>query len=322
MKEISITQIGNIKIGNAQNTEAATGVTVLLCESGAVCGVDVRGGGPASRETQLLNPLAAADKIHAVLLSGGSAFGLDAAGGVMQYLEERDIGFETGIAKVPLVCQSCIFDLGVGDKTVRPTKEMAYEACENAQKGGFRPGNYGAGTGATAGKLLGADYMMKTGIGTYAAELGNGLQVGAIVCVNALGDIYDEAGKQIAGLLDETKTGFRSTKALMYAAYDAPAPPLHANTTIGAVVTNAKLSKAEMNKIAAMAHNGYARAIAPVNTTADGDSLYAMSVGEIQADINIIGTLAADVVQKAIYNAVWETGSAYGLPCAKDICLK
>lgn len=320
MKEIAITEIKQIKIGNAQNEEAATGLTVLLCESGAVCGVDIRGGGPASRETPLLDPLAAAERIHAVVLSGGSAFGLDAAGGVMQYLEERGIGFDTGIAKVPLVCQSCIFDLGIGDKTVRPAKEMAYAACENAQSSNFRPGNHGAGTGATVGKLLGGDYMMKTGIGAYALELANGLQVGALVCVNALGDVYDEHGEQIAGLLDETKAGLRSTKEMMYASCDAPAAPtLHANTTIGAVITNAAFSKAEMNKIAAMAHNGYARAIAPVNTTADGDSVYALSVGTLAADVNLVGTLAADVVQKAIYSAVWEAESAYGLKCARDI---
>lgn len=320
MKEIAITEIKQIKIGNAQNEEAATGLTVLLCEGGVVCGVDIRGGGPASRETPLLDPLAAAERIHAVVLSGGSAFGLDAAGGVMQYLEERGIGFDTGIAKVPLVCQSCIFDLGVGDKTVRPTQEMAYAACENAQNSSFRPGNHGAGTGATVGKLLGGDYMMKTGIGAYALELANGLQVGALVCVNALGDVYDEHGEQIAGLLDETKAGLRSTKEMMYASCDAPAAPtLHANTTIGAVITNAAFSKAEMNKIAAMAHNGYARAIAPVNTTADGDSVYALSVGTLAADVNLVGTLAADVVQKAIYSAVWEAESAYGLTCARDI---
>lgn len=320
MKEIAITDIKQIKIGNAENKQAATGLTVLLCDGGAVCGVDIRGGGPASRETPLLNPLAAAERIHAVLLSGGSAFGLDAAGGVMQYLEERGIGFDTGIAKVPLVCQSCIFDLGIGDKSVRPAKEMAYAACERAQSNNFQSGNYGAGTGATVGKLLGGDYMMKTGIGAYAVELENGLQVGAVVCVNALGDVYDERGKQVAGLLDEAKAGLRSTKELMYASCGAPVTtPLHANTTIGAVVINAGFSKSEMNKIAAMAHNGYARAIAPVNTTADGDSVYALSVGTLTADINIVGTLAADVVQRAIYSAVWDAESAYGLKCARDL---
>lgn len=318
MKEIDITQIKTVQIGNAEDVMAATGLTVLLCEEGAVCGVDVRGGGPASRETQLLNPLAAAERIHAVLLSGGSAFGLDAAGGVMQYLEERDIGFETGIAKVPLVCQSCIFDLGVGDKTVRPTKEMAYRACENAAKGSFRQGSFGAGTGATVGKLLGGEFMMKSGLGAYAVELANGLQVGAVVCVNALGDVYDENGKIIAGLLNEDKASLRATKQMMYGAYDIPLPE-QANTTIGAVITNAAFSKAEMNKIAAMAQNGVVRAISPIATTADGDSIYAMSAGSLRADINVVGTLAADVLQQAVYNAVWNAESAYGLPCAKDL---
>lgn len=318
MKEIALTQIESIKIGNAEDAAAATGLTVVLCEEGAVCGVDVRGGGPASRETELLNPLAAAEKIHAVLLSGGSAFGLDAAGGVMQYLEQRGVGFDTGIAKVPLVCQSCIFDLGVGDKAVRPGREMAFAACENAEKGNFRQGNFGAGTGATVGKLLGNAYMMKAGLGAYAVELENGLQVGAVVCVNALGDVYDENGKVIAGLLNEDKTGFRSTKQLMYGAYDVSLPQ-HTNTTIGAVLTNAQFSKAEMNKIAAMAQNGVVRAISPIATTADGDSIYAMSAGRFAADLNVVGTLAADVLQRAVYNAVWNAEGAYGLLCAKDL---
>ena len=201
MKEIKIKELENIKIGSSENKDAATGCTVILCEQGMAAGLDVRGGGPASRETELLKPTAAAESIHAVLLSGGSAFGLDAAGGVMEYLEERNIGFNVGITKVPLVCESCLFDLMVGDHRVRPDKAMGYAACENAEKGNYRDGNFGVGTGATVGKLYGPEFCMKSGIGSYAVQIGE-LQVGAIVAVNALGDIYDwKNGKKVAGLL-------------------------------------------------------------------------------------------------------------------------
>ena len=195
----------NIKIGSAENKEAATGCTVILCEQGMAAWLDVRGGGPASRETELLKPTAAAESIHAVLLSGGSAFGLDAAGGVMEYLEERNIGFDVGITKVPLVCESCLFDLMVGDHRVRPDNAMGYAACENAEKGNYRDGNFGAGTGATVGKFYGPEFCMKSGIGSYAVLIGD-LQVGAIVAVIALGDIYDwKNGKKGAGLLAKDK---------------------------------------------------------------------------------------------------------------------
>ena len=205
MKEIKIQELENIKIGSAENKDAATGCTVILCEQGMAAGLDVRGGGPASRETELLKPTAAAESIHAVLLSGGSAFGLDAAGGVMEYLEERNIGFDVGITKVPLVCESCLFDLMVGDHRVRPDKAMGYAACENAEKGNYRDGNFGAGTGATVGKFYGPEFCMKSGIGSYAVQIGE-LQVGAIVAVNALGDIYDwKNGKKVAGLLAKDK---------------------------------------------------------------------------------------------------------------------
>ena len=212
MKEIKIQELENIKIGSAENKDAATGCTVILCEQGMAAGLDVRGGGPASRETELLKPTAAAESIHAVLLSGGSAFGLDAAGGVMEYLEERNIGFDVGITKVPLVCESCLFDLMVGDHWVRPDKAMGYAACENAEKGNYRDGNFGAGTGATVGKLYGPEFCMKSGIGSYAVQIGE-LQVGAIVAVNALGDIYDwKNGKKVAGLLAKDKKSFLCTE--------------------------------------------------------------------------------------------------------------
>lgn len=312
MKEINIWDIENIKIGNAEDVTGGTGITVILCESGAVAGVDVRGGGPASRETQLLSPLAAADKIHAVVLSGGSAFGLDAAGGVMQYLAEKDIGFDTGVARVPLVCQSCIFDLQIGRSDAYPDKAMAYDACKNAG-GEFLMGCHGAGTGATVGKYLGTEYMMKSGLGAYAVQIGE-LKMGCVVCVNALGDVYDaESGKQLAGLLGEDKKSIRSTEQEMYKTCGAPKNLFTGNTTIGAIITNARFDKAGMNKISAMAHNGLARTINPVHTMADGDSIYALGTGNVTADINTAGTLAAYVTARAVNVAVKSAQPMYGL---------
>lgn len=319
MKEIKIQDIENIRIGNAENKEAATGCTVIICENGAPTGLDVRGGGPASRESELLKPMANADRIHAVLLSGGSAFGLDAAGGVMQYLEERGIGFDVGITKVPLVCESCLFDLGVGDSRVRPDKVMGYEVCENAWKDNYADGNVGAGTGATVGKLHGKDGCMKSGIGSYAVQIGE-LKVGAVVAVNALGDIYDwKNGKKVAGLLAADGKTFLSTEDEVYKSYEVVANKFVANTTIGAVITNGKFNKTQLCKIAGMAHNGYARSIRPVHTTADGDSIYAMSVGDVAADQDMVGTLAAQVMAEAILRAVMGAESAYGLKAARDI---
>ncbi|OON95729.1 MAG: peptidase [Epulopiscium sp. Nele67-Bin005] len=310
MKEIGFMEVGKFKIGHAQDVEGATGCTVFLPDECAVAGVDIRGGGPASREAHLLDSQMAATGIHAILLSGGSAFGLDAAGGVMQFLEERNIGFDVGVTKVPLVCQSSLFDLMVGDMKARPNKEMAYEACQNASYNENEQGNIGAGTGCTVGKVLGPKYAMKCGLGTYATQLGD-IKVGALVAVNALGDIYNpETGKQVAGLLTPNKTSLRSSESVLY---EQTQPNLFTgNTTLGIVVTNCKFSKSEMNKIASMAHNGYARAISPVHTTADGDSIYAVSTGEVESDVNVIGTLASRVIEKAILSAVLHTKSAYG----------
>ena len=313
MKEIKILDIENIKIGNAQNNDAATGCTVIICKNGAPCGVFVPGGGPASRETNLLNPTSAAEKIHAVLLSGGSAFGLDAAGGVMQYLEENDIGFDTGFAKVPLVCASSIYDLCIGDKNIRPDKKMGYECAKNAFcENNYKDGNYGAGCGATVGKMRGKDFMLKSAIGSYAVQIGN-LKVGAVICVNALGDVFDENGKIIAGLLNEDKTSFANSFDVMIKSITPKENLFTSNTTIGAVITNAKFDKTKMNKIAQMAHNGYAKRINPVNTTADGDSIYAMSTGNINADLNVVGAISSYVVEKAIENAVKSAKGAYNL---------
>jgi L-aminopeptidase/D-esterase-like protein len=319
MKEISVKDIENIRIGSAENKDAGTGCTVIICENGAPTGLDVRGGGPASRESELLKPMAQAQAIHAVLLSGGSAFGLDAAGGVMEYLEEKGIGFDVGITKVPLVCESCLFDLVVGDYKVRPDKEMGREACRNAENGNYMDGNFGAGTGATVGKLHGIDGCMKSGIGSYAVQIGE-LKVGAIVAVNALGDIYDwKNGKKVAGLLDRDGKTFLNTEDEFYKSYEVVENKFVENTTIGVVITNAKFNKTQLCKIAGMTHDGYARSIRPLHTTADGDSIYAMSVGDVAADQDMVGTLAAQVMSEAILRAVMSAEPAYGLPSVKSI---
>lgn len=318
-KEINICDIGEIKIGQAENVQAGTGCTVLYTEQGMAAGLDVRGGGPASRESELMNPLAAAQTIHGIVLAGGSAFGLGAADGVMQYLEERGIGFDVGPLKVPLVCQADLFDLTVGDPYTRPDRDMGYEACINAQHGNYRDGNYGAGCGATVGKIAGMDFCMKSGIGSYALQLGE-LQVGALVAVNALGDIYDwKTGCKAAGLLTEDKKSFRRTEDLMYASTEVVENKFTGNTTIGIIVTNAGFTKTSLCKIAGMAHDGYARSIRPVHTTADGDSIYAVSVGDVAADQDLTGTLAAEVMSEAILRAVTSAKSAYGFPSYEDM---
>ena len=320
MKQININEIENIKIGNAQNNEAGTGCTVIICKKGAVTGLDVRGGGPASRESELMKPTAASGFINAVLLSGGSAFGLDAAGGVMEYLEEKNVGFDVGITKVPLVAQSCIFDLSVGDMKVRPDKVMAYEACVNSENNNPSMGNAGAGTGATVGKLGGMATAMKGGLGSYAVQIGD-LKVGAIVAVNACGDIFDyDTHEIIAGLLTPDLKNFANTEQVIYqmceAAMAAGGSGIEnkemQNTTIGVIITNGKFTKAQMNKIATMAHNGYARTINPVHTSMDGDSIYAMSVGEVVADMDMVGTLAANVMGHAVCDAIRKAEDAYG----------
>lgn len=315
MNEIKITDIENIKIGNAQDFGAGTGVTAIICEQGAPCGVFIGGGGPASRETPLLSPLASADKIHAIALCGGSAFGLDAAGGVMSFLEKKGIGFPTGFANVPLVCASGIYDLCVGDSSVRPDFDMGYRAAEAAYKGEFEIGSCGVGTGATVGKLLGTDFMMKSGIGAYAVSIGE-LKIGALVCVNALGDVYED-GRIICGM--HSKDSFLNTEKTMFKNTEPVNNKFVSNTTIGAVITNAKLDKRQANKLAQMASCGYARAIKPVFTSADGDSIYAMSVGKVSADLDVLGTLAACAAEKAIVSAVKNADSLFGITCFKDI---
>lgn len=305
IREIAITDMPEVSIGNVQSDEAKTGVTVLLFDkNGAVVGVDISGGGPASRETPLTSPVTADNPINAIVLSGGSAYGLAAADGVMRCLEDHGIGFETGYARVPLVCQSCIYDLGYGSATVRPDSAMGYAACEMALAGGNPScGSVGAGIGATVGKICGMERAMKSGLGMYAVELGE-LRMAAVVAVNALGDIFDPStGKKIAGLLTADGTSFGDSCEELWK-MGRRENLFTGNTTIGAVFTNGKFNKAQMNKIASMTRNAYARCINPVGTMADGDSIYAASAGDVEADLNVAGTLAAYVMERAIVAAI------------------
>ncbi len=302
-EQIEINEMDGFRIGNSQNYVAKTGVTVIVFDKKATVGVDVSGGGPASRETHLCDPTTADNPINAIVLSGGSAFGLASADGVMQYLEEHGIGYDTGFARVPLVCASCIYDLNYGYSKTRPDSKMGYNACKEAEKNNPKSGDEGAGTGATVGKILGMERASNSGLGIFAVRLGE-LEVAAVVAVNALGDIFDPSnGKQIAGLKSEDGKGFALTKNELYKI--AKRTDLFSgNTTIGAVITNGNFSKSEMNKIASMTRNAYARCINPVGTLADGDTIYAASVGGVDADVNVVGTLATEVMEKAIVDAI------------------
>jgi len=319
LKEIKISEIKGIKVGHAQDVEGGTGCTVILCEEGACAGVDVRGGAPASRETELLRSENMVDRIHAVMFSGGSAFGLDACSGAMQFLEEKGAGLDVKIAKIPIVCGTCVFDINVGDPKCRPDKAMGYDACVAAEKGEPGEGNVGAGTGASVGKFFGRPRMMKGGVGIYAVQAGD-VQCAAVVVVNAVGDVFDcETGEQIAGLLSEDKSKLISTVSVMYDEIGKNRNLFSGNTTIGCIVTNAKLTKPQCNKLASITHDGFARAIRPVHTTADGDTIFVMSTGEVQVSPDGLGALASEVMAKAIGRAVRKAEPAYGLKAARQL---
>lgn len=323
MRKITFANIEGIKVGHAHNPDGITGCSVVICEEGASAGVDVRGGSPGTRETDLLDPVNNVEKINAVILSGGSAFGLDAASGVMQYLEERNIGFDVEVTKVPIVCSAVLFDLKIGKFNVRPNKAMGYEACKNSEhtKEDLQ-GNVGAGTGATVGKIKGTRYAMKGGLGTYAIQVGD-LQVGAMVAVNCLGDVVDPStGKIIAGVLKEDLKTFASTEDIMIGHIDDAINPFSGNTTIGIVVTNAFLTKAQAKKVASMAHNAYGRTLRPAHSLFDGDTIFTMATGKVKADVNVIGILAARVIEQAVLNAVKNADSLDGYVAFKDLLEK
>lgn len=319
MKEIEFTAIDGLRVGHAENLDAATGCTVVISDAGATAGVDVRGGAPGTRETDLLNPVNLVQKVHAILLAGGSAFGLDAAAGVMQYLEERKIGFDVGVTRVPIVCAAVLFDLTVGDHRVRPDREMGYRACLNAGATPLRQGSVGAGTGASVGKILGMGRAMKGGLGSCAMQV-EGLQVGALVAVNCLGDVMDPlSGEKLAGVLGDDGRTVADTEEIMIRSFAEKRDLFSGNTTIGIVATNAALTKAQAAKLASMAQNGYARTMRPAHSMVDGDTIFALATGGIEADLSVVGLLAARVMERAVVAAVKNAGSLCGLKCHADI---
>ncbi len=313
--------VPGLKIGHYTDLNALTGCTVIIAEEGAVGGVDVRGGAPGTRETDLLRPVHLVDRVHAILLSGGSAFGLAAATGVMKYLEEHGIGFDVGVAKVPIVPAAVLFDLMVGDPNVRPGEAEGYKACETATTEWPDEGNVGAGTGATVGKGFGPKGVTKSGFGAYKIELQDGLVVAALVAVNAFGDIIDpKTGEIVAGTHDEDGN-FVVTRELMKKVPPKGFDEAVKNTTIGLIATNAILTKDEVNKIAQMGHDGFARAIVPVHTMFDGDTIFALATGKVKPslDVTAIGALGVMAMEEAILRAVTHAESIADIPSAKEL---
>lgn len=317
----SMTDVPGIQIGHYTNITAATGCTVILCPEGTTAGVDVRGGAPGTRDVALLHPICTIEEVHAVLLSGGSAFGLAAADGVMQWLEENNIGFETTVAKIPIVPSAILFDLAIGSSQIRPTGADGYAACQNASSRPVAEGTVGAGTGATVGKINGPSLATKSGIGTSSLVLENGLIIGAIVAVNAIGDVIDpNTQKIIAGTRSDSSNQFADSMSVIRqrAAMVGPGPGSQ-NTTIGAIATNARLTKAEATKVAQMAHDGLARTIRPIHTAFDGDTIFTLATNGMPGDVSQIGAIAAEVMTQAVLRAVQTAESVHAIPAAKDL---
>jgi len=324
----AITDIPGIEVGQSQDDEALTGCTVILCRKGAVGGVDVRGSAPGTRETDLLNPINLVDKVHAVVLAGGSAFGLDAASGVMKYLEEQKIGYGHGATRVPIVPAAILFDLDLGKSARHPDPEMGYTAVSFAASGLVAEGNVGAGTGASVGKIFGMGGAMKSGLGTASLEIGGGVRVAAIVAVNAFGDVLDPATGQILAGARPTSLGpvklggagaFADTLKVMQtlAGRTILALATGGNTVIAVVATNAKFDKAQTTKVAQMAQDGLARTIRPAHTMLDGDTVFALATGQKKADVSSVGAYAAEVLAQAILRAVKMAKPAGGLPAVE-----
>lgn len=302
----SIVDVAGLAVGHFTDARRPTGCTVVLTPEGATCGVDVRGAAPGTRETELLSPLNAVEQVHAVLLAGGSAFGLDAAGGVMRWLEERGIGVAVGPARVPIVPAAILFDLWLGDSRIRPDAQAGYAACDAARREPPAQGSVGAGAGASVGKLFGIERAMRGGIGSASVTVA-GLTVGALVAVNALGDVVDPAsGRPVAGARTADGAKLLGTMdALLRGELPAPFQPGQA-TTIGVIATDARLTKAQAGKVAQMAHDGLARSINPVHTMGDGDTLFALATGASgrEANVTLLGALAAEVTARAVLRAV------------------
>lgn len=319
----TITAVDGIEVGHATDPVGLTGCTVVLCVQGAVGGVEQRGGAPGTRETDLLRPLHRVTEVHGVVLAGGSAFGLAAADGVVRFLEERGVGFDTGVARVPIVPAAILFDLALGDSAARPDSGMGYAACEAAGGGPVPEGTVGAGTGAAVGGILGPEQAMKSGLGSAALSLAGGLTVGALVAVNAFGDVVDPAtGEILAGVRAPKTDALVGTLALMGQVIGTPGvrgpDGRIQNTVIGVVATNARLTKEEANKVAQMAQDGVARTVRPAHTMYDGDTLFALATGEQEADVSLVGACAAEVVAEAVVRAVKTARSAGGLPAYGD----
>ncbi len=305
MEEVDFTEIGGIRVGHAQDLQP----------------VDVRGGSPSTRETDALNPASLRTAVHAVLLAGGSAFGLDAAAGVMRYLEERGVGRDVRVTKVPIVCGAVLFDLKCGDWRVRPDAAMGYEACRNAGTAMFAQGSVGAGTGATVGKIRGPRYAMKSGLGSYCLKEGD-LLVGAVMAVNCMGDVLDPAtGRILAGALNDDRRSPAGSESLLIQNYLDRTDIFSGNTVIGVVATNASLTKGEANRLACAAQDGIARAVSPAHTSFDGDTVFAMATGKVPASFNSAAALAARTVQHAVARAVVRAEPLAGFPAYRDLFL-
>ena len=318
----ALTDVDGFLVGHAQDLKAATGCTVILCPPGTVGGMDIRGSAAGTRQTDSLHSFHWVDEVHAVLLSGGSAFGLDASGGVMKFLEEKSIGYQTSAAKIPIVPAAIIYDLSLGDGRVRPDKEMGYQACLNSHAGEIAEGSVGVGAGASVGKLLGINWATKGGVGTASRATTGGVIVAALVAVNAFGDVIEpESRKILAGARDPAHPGRFINSAAMIK--EGVSPPRREsdiqNTTLGVVATNAKLTKRQAIKVAQMAQSGLARTIAPIHSTVDGDLIFALSAGDLSADVNTIGLIAEEVVETAVLRAV-QTADGLGLlPAYRDL---
>lgn len=320
-----------IKIGHQDDPIALTGCTVILCEEGAVCGLDKRGGGTTTRQADAFEPWHVVQQVHGVLLTGGSAFGLGALSGVLQYLEENEIGFDMRVARVPIAAAAGLFDLGIGDAMVRPSPEMAYQACLKATANRPEEGCVGAGMGATVGKILGMDFAMKSGIGWYGETLDSGLVVEAIAAVNAGGDVINPDNGQIIAGVRSPKSGDQNKRASYFAdaqqlikkldPQTAPGNRIE-NTVIGAVLTNAVLDKVQATKIAQMAQDGLARSVRPIHTMYDGDTIFSLASCDVTADVSLVGSLSAEVFGQAVVRAVLKAKSMGGLPAAADVPLR
>jgi L-aminopeptidase/D-esterase-like protein len=316
----TITDVPGIEVGQKEDLQGATGCTVVLCRQGAVAAADVRGGAPGTRETDGLACANLVDRVHAVLLAGGSAFGLDAAAGVMRYLDEQGIGFDTGVARVPIVPAAVIFDLACGSPTARPDAAMGYQACLDAGRGPVRLGNAGAGAGATVGKAAGLDFLMKGGLGSASVQGQGGLVVGAIVVVNCLGDVRDtETGELLVGTLAADRKHLAGSVELLTRSAARPDSVFPSNTTIAVVATNARLAKGQAQRVAIMAQDGLARAIEPAHTMFDGDTVFSLSTGSLEADTSAVGALAARVLARAVARAVGNADRLHGVPCMKEL---